>query len=141
MKEFVQLFEALDKTTKTNDRIDLLVAYLESANDDDKLWAIALLAGKRPKRKVNSTRMKEWAAEAAGIPFWLFEESYQVVGDMAETIALVLPFKDGANNRSLAEWMNEIIAIGEKEENEKKEFLINAWKSQKRNERMLFNNN
>jgi len=139
MKQFTHLFTELDRTTKTNDRVNLLVSYLEAAEDKDKIWAIALLSGKRPKRKVNSTKMKEWAAEEAGIPFWLFEESYQVVGDMAETIALVLPYEEGQNDHTLAEWVNKIKSIAEEEEEVKKQFLIESWKVQKRNERLLFN--
>lgn len=139
MNGFAQLFEGLDRTTKTNDRIRFLVKYFEEAEDSDKLWAIALLCGKRPKRKVNSTRMKEWAAEIAGIPFWLFEESYQVVGDMAETIALIIPFEEGENEVSLSGWMKKIIAAGDEDEETKKKFLIESWKSQKRSERLLFN--
>ena len=139
MKEFTLLFEKLDQTTKTNDRIQALVTYLSQAADEDKLWAIALLSGKRPKRRVNSTKMKEWSAEAAGIPYWLFEESYQVVGDMAETISLVLPFEEGHNDQTLNDWMCAIAEVGDQDEEGKKHFLLQSWKSQSRKERMIFN--
>jgi len=139
MRRFARLFEELDQTTKTNDRIQFLVNYLEDVEDDDKLWSVALLSGKRPKRGVNSTKMKEWAAEAAGIPFWLFEESYQVVGDMAETISLVLPFRDGDNNDSLTNWMEKIIAIAGEDEEVKQQFVVNSWKELRKKERLIFN--
>ncbi|MBC6410754.1 MAG: ATP-dependent DNA ligase [Ekhidna sp.] len=139
MRRFARLFEELDQTTKTNDRIRSLVSYLEDAEEEDKLWSVALLSGKRPKRGVNSTRMKEWAAEEAGIPFWLFEESYQVVGDMAETISLVLPFREGNNNDSLTDWMEKIIAIAGEEEEVKRQFVVNSWKELRKKERLIFN--
>ena len=139
MKMFASLFEALDQTTKTNDRIDALVNYLESASEKDKLWAIALLAGKRPKRKVNSTRMKEWAAEEAGLPMWLFEESYHVVGDMAETISLILPYSEGEDEQNLSAWMESILNIADATEEVKREFIINSWKKLSKRERHVFN--
>ncbi len=139
MKDFALLFERLDQTTKTNERIQALVDYFTDADEGDLIWAIALLAGKRPKRRVNSTRMKEWIAELAGIPTWLFEESYQVVGDMAETISLLIPEVDSTSEKSLTDWMNEIISLGEKEEEEKKEYLIAKWQELNQRERFVFN--
>ena len=91
MKRFAQLFQQLDSTTKTSLRLEALVSYLREVPDEDKLWCIALLCGKRPTRPVNSTLMRTWAAESAGIPLWLFEESYHIVGDLGETIALLVP--------------------------------------------------
>ncbi len=139
MKAFAALFEDLDQTTKTNERISALVNYLSIANDEDKLWSIALLAGKRPKRKVNSTRMREWAADEAGLPMWLFEESYQVVGDMAETISLILPYEDGDNDMDLTEWMRSIRDIADTSEEVKQQFVIDSWKKQSKKERLIFN--
>ncbi|MEM8582590.1 MAG: ATP-dependent DNA ligase, partial [Pseudomonadota bacterium] len=70
MRRFASLFTALDQTTKTNRKVAALAAYFEDAPEDDKLWTIALLSGRRPKRAVNTTRLREWGAEAAGIPLW-----------------------------------------------------------------------
>ena len=83
MKRFASLFAALDATTKTTAKTAALAAYFRDAPDDDRLWTIALLSGRRPKRAVTSTELREWAAEAAGLPLWLFEEAYPVVGDLA----------------------------------------------------------
>jgi DNA ligase-1 len=91
MQDFATLFTTLDQTTKTTSKVAALRAFFEIASDSDKLWCIALFSGRRPKRAVTTTLLREWAAELAGIPLWLFEESYPIVGDLAETIALVLP--------------------------------------------------
>jgi len=139
MKRFAQLFEALDYTTKTNERINALVGYFNEADDEDKLWTIALLAGKRPKRQVNSTKMKEWIADLAGIPMWVFEESYQVVGDMSETISLLLPDKPTSSDKKLTTWMNEIGELKDKEDSEKETYLKNAWSELNRRERFVLN--
>ncbi len=139
MNDFATLFEALDQTTKTNERIDALRNYLEQAKDQDRLWAVALLFGKRPKRTVNSTRMKEWAAQESGLPMWLFEETYQVVGDMAETISLVLPYPEGHDAKDLAEWMESILEIADYSDEAKREFVLESWKSISKYERLIFN--
>ena len=54
MKHFTNLFTELDQTTKTLGKIKALIAYFESAPEEDKLWAIALLSDRRPKRTVNA---------------------------------------------------------------------------------------
>ena len=91
MKQFAELFMNLDRTNKTNAKVELLKNYFLTASDDDKLWALTLFTGRRPSFKVNRTQVKEWAAEEAGVPMWLFQESYHSVGDLGETISLLLP--------------------------------------------------
>ncbi len=90
MKEFAQLITSLDQSNKTNDKVNALKIYFRVANDQDKIWTLALFTHRKPKRTVNTTLLKEWITEWTGIPEWLFNESYQVVGDLAETIALLL---------------------------------------------------
>ena len=91
MKHFTELFLSLDQTTKTTQKTNALVRFFEQASAQDKVWAIALFSHRRPRRTVTTTLLREWAAEKAGIPSWLFEETYHVVGDLAETIAKVIP--------------------------------------------------
>src|SRR5580692_5807599 len=95
MRLFADLVVGLGTSTKTNDRLELLEQYFSSANDADKVWVIALFSGRRPKRTVNTTMLAEWCRSMTGLPEWLFAESYHVVGDLAETIALLLPDTDG----------------------------------------------
>ena len=85
MKHFAALFTALDGTTKTGAKTAALTDYFLKAPEPDRVWTVALLTGRRPKRAVNATELRLWAAEVAGIPDWLFEESYTVVGDLAQT--------------------------------------------------------
>lgn len=139
MKGFAYLFTRLDQTTKTLVKIDALVEYFASASDEDKLWAIALLSHRRPKRPVNTTILKEWATELAGLPQWIFEESYHIVGDLAETIALVLPDVDEAEDLSLTYWIYYLYAVGDAAEEEKKKLILDAWKRLPQQERFVFN--
>jgi DNA ligase-1 len=107
MKQFATLFMNLDRTNKTNAKVELLKNYFLEAPDPDKLWALTLFTGRRPSFKVNRTQVKEWAAEEAGIPMWLFQESYHSVGDLGETISLVLPrATSGGSDKSLTEWFH-----------------------------------
>lgn len=139
MKNFVQLFKQVDQTTKTNAKIEALVEYFLRSEDEDKMWAMALFSHKRPRRTINTTLIREWAAEASGLPLWLFEESYHIVGDLAEAIALVLPDHEHSSDNSLSDWIRAIIDQRDKEEEDKKTFVLDAWKSLNRDERFLFN--
>jgi DNA ligase 1 len=94
MRQFAELYTAIDDTNKTNEKVNAMVDYFRVASCDDAAWAVHFLIGRRPKRLVKGPKMWEWAVEAAGIPSWLFAECYDAVGDMAETIAAVLPDQD-----------------------------------------------
>jgi DNA ligase 1 len=139
MKRFAVLFTALDGTTSTNVRVAALADYFREATDADKLWTIALLSGRRPKRSVNSTELRDWAAEVAGLPLWLFEDAYAVAGDLAETIALVLPEPALADEATLADWIGRIRALTGREMGERKAAILSAWDSLGGDERFLFN--
>ncbi len=139
MKLFAQLIHEISSSTKTNDKLDALVRYFQWAPDNDKLWMLALFTGRRPKRVVNSTRLREWAAEVAGIPLWLFEESYHSVGDLAETIALVLPKPIFENEQTLTQWMEWLVKSGAMDEAQRKANILEAWQSLSVNQRFVFN--
>ena len=124
MKAFTQLYSELDQTTKTNDKVQSMVNYFTKTDAKDSIWAIALLTGRRPKRPIKTSDMKIWATELADIPFWLFEDSYAVVGDLAETISLLIPMQNNPSEKSLNEVMNEILLIQQETDEAKKEWLL-----------------
>lgn len=139
MRHFAELINAVESTNKTNARIDAIVNYLERAPDEDKVWFIALFTGKRPKRNINSNYIKDWALEIVDIPFWLFQESYSSVGDLGETLSLILPAPTKKIEKSLSEWMTEIILLRKKTDDEKKQFVLEAWDGLDYTERLIFN--
>ena len=139
MKDFAALFNQIDQTTKTTVKTQALAGYFETAHEADRLWTIALFSGRRPRRAVTTTKLREWAAELAGIPLWLFEECYPVVGDLAETIALVLPQTETVSNKSLSEWIHDLLSLHATDEAERKEFVSNAWCCLGGTERFVFN--
>ena len=91
MKAFADLYTALDETTKTTEKVGALGDYFGRASPADAAWAVYFLIGRKPRQVVPTPKLRAWAAEEAGIPDWLFQESYDAVGDIAETIALLLP--------------------------------------------------
>ncbi len=91
MRRFTRLFIELDRTTRTGEKVEALRRYFAEAPDADAAWALAVLTGRKVRRAVSTTRLREWVAEASGYPLWLVEESYDAVGDLAETLALLLP--------------------------------------------------
>lgn len=139
MKNFVTLINAIEITNKTNAKIQALVDYLEKASQKDKLWLISIFTGKRPPRPVKSTLMKQWCQEIIELPEWLFLESYSTVGDLGETLALLLPEPTHKIEKSLTAWMEDIIALKAKPETEKKEYVLNAWSGLNMQERLIFN--
>ncbi|MEO1713825.1 MAG: ATP-dependent DNA ligase, partial [Bacteroidota bacterium] len=78
MKDIAQMFSQLDQTTKTNAKVQALADYFVKARNEDRLWTVAILSHRRPKRTVNTTLLRSWAAEFGKIEPWLFEQSYHI---------------------------------------------------------------
>jgi DNA ligase-1 len=140
VKQFALLIQALASSTKTNDKLLALQQYFAAADSKDKVWVIALFTGKRPKRSVTSTLLKQWCIEVAQIPEWLFEECYHTVGDLAETIALLLPSTIQQEHKQPLNWYIEMLTqLASKEEAEKKKFIMQQWMQLNAGERFVFN--
>jgi DNA ligase-1 len=141
MRLFAELVVKLGTSTKTNERLELLEEFFTSAENGDKVWVIALFSGRRPKRTVNTTMLWEWCRELTGLPGWLFEESYHTVGDLAETIALLLPPRLAENGmgESLGYYLRRLSELGKEEESVRKEFVQRCWMGMNSEERFVFN--
>src|SRR6185369_6770525 len=107
MKRFAALFAELDATTSINAKVEALRRYFEQAPQPDAAWAVYFLAGGKPRQVVPMGHLAMLACEVAGVAPWLFDECYQAVGDLAETIALVLPPGSEPSDVGLAEWVEE----------------------------------
>ena len=139
MKSFAALFAAIDQTTKTNAKVDALVDYFAIAPETDVLWCVAMLTGHSPKRTVKSGQLKEWSAEMSGLPYWIFDESYHVVGDLAETITLILPPPGDLQAYSLTETIAFIRQLDQYSDEDKKIAIQQRWDQLDTNERFVFN--
>src|SRR3954468_18587592 len=98
MKRFASLYAELDGTNSTLSRLAALERYFRDAAPEDAAWAVYFLTGNKPRQVVPSRRLYELAAEIAGIPPWLMDECYEAVGDLAETVAHVLPSAEGGSD-------------------------------------------
>ncbi|ANN67484.1 ATP-dependent DNA ligase [Bordetella bronchialis] len=107
MKDFADLYTRLDATTSSNAKLAAMRDYFRQAPPADGAWAAYFLAGGKPRQLVPTKILRQFIMDAAGIPEWLFEESYQAVGDLAETLSLLLPDPGTPDTASLAEWVEE----------------------------------
>lgn len=110
MRRFADLWDALDRPGPPDEKAAALAAWLREAAPGDAAWAVRLLAGRELPRLVSPRRLAEWAAEAAGVPAWLFEECYAAVGNLTETAALLLdrpPAVPAGADVPLSVWMEE----------------------------------
>src|SRR3954449_5194211 len=140
MRAFARLYAALDETTATNEKVAALVEYFRSAPPRDAAWAVHFLSGRRPKRLVGSVSLRAWAAAEAGIPDWLFEESYHEVGDLAETITLLLPDTGQSSELPLAHWIEDrLLRLRGEEDDVQREVMLEAWRELDRRERLVWN--
>ena len=109
MKAFADLYLRLDATTSSNAKLEALRDYFRDAPPDDAAWAVYFLSGGRPRQLVPTRVLRELATAMADLPEWLFEESYQAVGDLAETISLLLPENPHGSDEGLAYWVEHYL--------------------------------
>src|SRR6476619_7489919 len=140
MRAFARLYAELDVSTATNDKIAALVRYLRAAPPADAAWAVHFLIGRRPKRLVGTTKLRAWAAAEAGIADWLFEESYHAVGDLAETITLLLPDTGASSDLPLARCGDHrLLPLRGQDDAVQQRELTAAWRELTRDERYVWN--
>ncbi|MDN7801805.1 ATP-dependent DNA ligase [Burkholderia gladioli] len=138
MKRFAALYAALDATTSTQVKLEALVAYFSAAEPEDAAWASYFLAGGKPRQSVPTRLLAQCARDRAGLPDWLFEESYQAVGDLAETIAHVLPPATRASSLGLAQWIEtRVLTLRGSEPEALRERLVGYWDELDWSERFL----
>ncbi|MBK1713350.1 ATP-dependent DNA ligase [Rubrivivax gelatinosus] len=113
MRRFAALYQQLDASTATGDKVAALVRYFGAAPPEDAAWAVYFLAGGRPRQVVTTALLRATAEQCAALDDWLFEACYQAAGDLAETIAHVLPPPPagGADEAGLATWVERLLAL------------------------------
>lgn len=144
MKRFATLYDTIDATTATTAKVAALVAYFRDAPAADAAWAVSFLVGRRPKRLVRAPDLRAWAAQAANVPTWLFEECYAQAGDLAETISLLVPEREEPgplpDERSFAWWVEErLLPLARTEPAVQRGVLLDTWQRLGGTSRFLFN--
>ncbi len=140
MKAFADLYALLDETTKTTAKVRALRDYFARIPAADAAWAVAFLIGRKPRQVIPSAKLRAWAAQEASIPEWLFQEAYDAVGDVAETIALLLPAPEQSSQLSLTHWIeNRLLPLRGLDEEHQRERLLAAWHELDSSQRFVWN--
>lgn len=142
MRKFAELFQQIDQTQSTNEKVLHIQNYFSSCSDADGAWALFFLSGHRIKRLITGRKLLDWCQDVVSYPAWLIEESYASVGDTAETISLLLKRKDVSehNPYSLSEWMeNNIKPLKNLNEEGQKKKILEFWSLLNTNEIFILN--
>ena len=140
MKAFANLYALLDETTKTTAKVLALKEYFAHAPAADAAWAVFFLIGRKPRQVVPSGKLRTWAALAAGVPDWLFQESYDAVGDVAETIALLLPPPGQSSDLPLSYWIEKrLLPLRGQTEDNQWTAMVSAWRELDQRQRFVWN--
>lgn len=144
MKRFSDLVWALDETNRTSEKVEALRCYFEEAPLEDGAWALHVLTGRRVKRAIQGGRLREWVAESAGLPLWLLERCYEQVGDLAETLARILPDPERDAREGVAGWplhrlfAEVVLPLPSLEDDEKRHILLTTLRPLPPRERFVF---
>lgn len=140
MNRFAALYRELDETTKTTRKTAAMRDYFAECSAEDGAWAVFFLSGRRFKRLIPVSRLRDWCAAECQMPLWMFEECYGATGDLAETLALVLPEREQRSSGSLSEWVEQRIRpLATLDEASQQRALITAWSELSTQERLVFN--
>ena len=140
MKRFACLYREIDETTRTSEKVEAMSKYFSDAAAADAAWAVYFLSGNRPRRLVPVRRLSSWAMEMAHVPDWLFDECHDAVGDLGETISLILPSSDESPDRPLSEWITQrLLPIAAMTEESQKATVMAAWQELGGTERFIWN--
>jgi len=145
MKAFSALYQRLDRSTATLDKRAALVDYFAHAGAHDAAWALFLLSGGKvggARRKIAASgELRAWVSEESGLPAWLVEDSYAQVGDLAETLTLLLDDPaQRAPDRPLADWIEQhLLAVANQPEDVRRAAVVAGWRQLPAGERLVFN--
>jgi len=140
MKRFTDLYFTLDEATKTAGKVEALKRYFAGAPPDDAAWALFFLIGEKIKRTVPAARLREWASSTAGIPEWLFDECREAVGDLSETIALLLPTTGRPSPPGLRALVEErLLPLRGEGEESCRDSILGAWREMDDRQRFVWN--
>ncbi len=140
MKLFTELYTELDRTNKTNEKIEVLRKYFADADAKDAAWALYFLSGRKPRQIVPSKKLKEWAIAEAGIPEWLYEESRDTVGDGSETIALLLPNNPQVDETPFHILIEEkLLPLRKADEEIQQTEVLKRWRGMNYHQRLVYN--
>ncbi len=139
MRRFVQLYRELDQTNRTSGKVEALVRYFREAPPEDAAWAAAKFAGNKLIKSVSSSILRQLIAQEASLPPWLIDECYSEVGDLSETISLLLPEHASASGETLAQVITgRILPLDGASRDQQAQIVLAAWSALSQEERFLY---
>jgi DNA ligase 1 len=144
LRAFSELYDSVDATTSTLEKVEAIARYLSSAPPADAAWAVYILSGRRLKRFIGPSLLRRWLIEASGLPEWLVDEAFAGVGDLAETIALLMESDAAraaqASDVPLATWIEDrVLPLREQSEELQREQITAWWRTLPSRECFLLN--
>src|SRR6476659_10201579 len=140
MQRFSALYRELDRSTATSDKRAALVAYFRDAPAEDAAWALWLLAGGKLAKIANTTELRAWIVAESGLADWLVDECHAHVGDLAETLALLLDDPAEAEDVPLSTWIEQrLLSVAGTEPARRREAVVSGWRTLDFDQRLLFN--
>jgi DNA ligase-1 len=139
MRRFLSLYQALDQTTRTSEKLAALRDYFRAAPPADAAWALYFLTGRRVQRAVSSRLLRDLVVEQTQFPQWLVNECYDAVGDLSETVALLLPPPTQPRDWPLHELAQQrIVDTALSPDAEKRKLIAQTWRELDAAQRFLF---
>ena len=140
MKRFARLCNELDEASQPREKVAALASYFLEAAPVDAAWGLQFLSGRKPTRAVTSSELRAWATEEINLPTWLFDECHEAVGDLAETIALLLPECNSMTSMPLHELVeHRMLPLQSASESVRKNLVWKTWRELSANERFVWN--
>ena len=146
MRAFSALYQRLDRTTATREKQAALSDYFRQAAPADAAWALWILSGGKVggarARIAGSAELRAWVSEETGLAPWLVDASYAQVGDLAETLALLMPepLEDAGDEASLATWIEaRLQPVANAAVEARRAMVVGAWRALPFAQRLVFN--
>ena len=140
MRAFVELYQTIDRTTKTSEKSEALVHYFKQASSSDASWAVFFLTGRKLRRLAPTALLKQLTIDLSGLAPWLFQECYDNVGDLAETMALLLPEFNGELDVALTEFVETyLLVLRSLDDVDTAAHLVETWAKLSLDQKFIFN--
>src|SRR5215469_3321369 len=122
MRAFASLLDRLSFTPQRNGKLTLLRNFFRETDDPERGWALAALTGDLNFEAAKPSFIRK--AVEARMDSELFAMSYDYVGDLAETVALIWPAKPGANREPD---LSEVVDALQSASRAQVQALIEGW--------------
>ncbi|HON67278.1 MAG TPA: ATP-dependent DNA ligase [Phycisphaerae bacterium] len=139
MQRFTNMYFELDATNRTGEKVEILERYFVEAPPRDAAWALLLFSGQKLMRATSTRYLREWVSQETGYPPWLVDESYHVVGDLSETLALLLPDRGHGTQRPLHELVEHfLLPLSRRSDALRRDLIVEAWRELDAHQRFIF---